>query len=324
MPQFKIAPVLKGSITAYDVLHSQGTFVFKTSKTAHLKDGLLFLLNEKDFLFSYRIENQSLVVQRNNVKNKLSFANAPKNTELTIFMMWSFSQLSLICSYGIGESQQLKSKVPTEPCAPPVSLVKWARQQNLIPIETYQSEENFRNKVHSCLQSIQDKIDESGGFSQFWNVNYDGNRIVSRKPKRETEIHPTIHCLLSDQALISSFEVIPEFHSGIGDLDFLIIGKLDDGQSSKLCIEFKNAHSDDLFHGITKQLPEYMGNCKSTYGVYCVLNYNGEWFKNKSFKNDTDLWIQLSSRTMSVLDPIQDQIRTIILNLSKPKSASKR
>ena len=155
MAEFNVAPILKGSMTAFDVLHSSGTIFFRTEKSEFLKGGLLFLIKDLDFLFSYSIQNKNLVVQRNNIISVLTLGKAPERTPLGIFMMWSYSKLTLICKYGAGEKDELKSEVPTEPCAPPTSLLIWARTQNLIPVQTYSSEEEFRSKINSCIQSIQ-------------------------------------------------------------------------------------------------------------------------------------------------------------------------
>ena len=106
---------------------------------------------------------------------------------------------------------------------------------------------------------------------QFLNVSArfgENGMIVSRSPKREVEIHQTIHCYLSDQALLRSFQVIPEFKTGVGNVDFMILGQLSNGDSVKVCVECKNAHSPDLIHGLTKQLPSYMENTLSGSGIY--------------------------------------------------------
>lgn len=107
-----------------------------------------------------------------------------------------------------------RATVPTIPTVAPPSLIKWARTQDLLPVTTYDSEEAFRAKVHSCLRSIQDKVTETGAVNPFWNITYDGNTIKERQPKKEVDIHPRIHCLLSDQMLMSSIDVVPEYKTG--------------------------------------------------------------------------------------------------------------
>ena len=130
--------------------------------------------------------------------------------------------------------------------------------------------------------------------------------------------------MLSDQAILSSFEIILEFKTGVGSLDFLLIGRLKNGSSTKICIEFKNAHSSDIIHGLTNQLPDYMKNCWSKYGVYAVLYFKGDWFDKPSYKDDTELFVKLQSEKQITGDPIQENIRIIFLSVSKPKSASKK
>jgi len=45
-----------------------------------------------------------------------------------------------------------------------------------------------------------------------------------------------------------------------------------------VCVEFKHAHSQDLFHGLREQLPAYMRAKGSDFGIYCVTYFKGENF----------------------------------------------
>ena len=119
-------------------------------------------------------------------------------------------------------------------------------------------------------------------------------------------------------------QIILEFKSGIGDLDFLFIAKLKNEGFAYFCVEFKNAHSDKLEDGLLKQLPTYMNNKKAQYGAYCVLDYRGDWFDQPRIKEDMRLAQYLSSVSNSLDLSLEERIRTFIYNLSKPKSASKR
>ena len=53
---------------------------------------------------------------------------------------------------------------------------------------------------------------------------------------------------------------------------------LSDGRVAKACVEFKHAHSADIRHGLTRQLPEYMRAHSTDMGFYCVLWYKGDHF----------------------------------------------
>jgi hypothetical protein len=216
-----------------------------------------------------------------------------------------------------------RAEVPTRPTAAPPSLIKWARTQDLLPVTAYDSAEEFREKVHSCLRSIQDKVTETGAVNPFWNITYKGNTIKDRQPKKEVDIHPTIHCLLSDQLLMSSIEVVSEYKTGIGNLDFMFLGSVKDKGLAKLCTEFKHAHSDDIYTGFETQLPLYMRNSNAEYGAYCVLGFRGEWF-DKPRISLNDLLFELNLRRMRSSDPVLKRIRVFTFDFSRPESASKQ
>ena len=146
------------------------------------------------------------------------------------------------------------------------------------------------------LQTIEDKIKTIGGLDPFWNIIYDGLRIVDRKPKHETEIHPTIHFLLFDQALAKNVLIIPEYSIAGGNLDFLITGNLKSGDRANVCVEFKLAHSKDIADGLIKQLPAYMRAKGYDFGLYCVLYFKGPNFSGpEEFSSIIDMEIYLNN-----------------------------
>ena len=113
----------------------------------------------------------------------------------------------------------------------------------------------------------------------FWDFQYQGKRIVKRSPKkRESDLHPIIQGLLSDQMFLSSIELSAEYQTGVGNLDFMFTGSVRDKGIAKICAEFKNAHSKDLLHGLEYQLPAYMKNKNVEHGTYCILDFRGKWF----------------------------------------------
>ncbi|GAG75348.1 unnamed protein product, partial [marine sediment metagenome] len=301
-----------------------GTFTFMTDKKSLLGSGIIFRIESAGFIYIFSIQNVSLVVQRNDVVSVLTLNDVPEDIPLGIYVMWNFSELTLTCRFGSLEKDEKKSVVPTPPLAPPINLIRWARKNNLLPVEEYISAEEFRNKVHSCLLSIQDKLQEIGAYSQFWNITYNGKKIEKRIPKHETEVQPIIQCLLSDQFLMASIEIIPEFKGGVGDLDFLFIAKIKDQGFAYFCVEFKNAHSDKLVNGLTTQLPSYIQNKGASYGAYCVLDYRGQWFDKPILENNDSLSFYLNLKSAVIPLPMNDNIRVFVYELSKPLSASKR
>ncbi len=318
---FDLAPQVRGYLTPADLLMSEGTFHFATEKNQLLGGGYIFQIQGEGFVFNLSVQNLSLVVQRNETVSILTLDKIPEKTRLGIFIMWSYSKLTLICRYGNKEEDQIKSEVPNSAIAPPNNLLKWSRLNNLIPTTEYETAEAFRTKIHSCLVTINEKIEETKGFYPFWNITYDKSKIVDRNPKNEIEIQPIIQCLLSDQMLASSIDIIPEYQGGVGNLDFLFIGQIKNRGSVYFCAEFKNAHSDKVFDGLTKQLPAYIKNKKADYGAYCMLNYFGEWLKPSDKYKNIEFDIKKTRLGMGI--PFVDKIRVFNFNLAKPISASR-
>ncbi len=324
MPTYRVTPALKGLVSAEDLLKTNRTLSFHCNKKNLLEDDEIFLLESKGFLFSLSTQNTSLVFKRNETKLVLPLNNLPDGKSIGVYATWDINKLQLNCIYGSNVQEQIKCEVFTYPVAPPSDLIKWSRKCNLLPQEEYQCEEDFGNKVHSCLLSIQEKIHQTGSYYQFWNIQYEGQKILKRTPKYEVEVQPIIHSLLSDQFLMASIEIIPEYNSGVGDLDFLFIGKIKNNGFGYFCAEFKRAHSDKLKEGLTNQLPTYMESKTAKYGAYCVLNYYGDWLKTPEKFKDKNLDFELELMKLESKNPYLLNTRIFIYNLSRPVSASKK
>ncbi len=321
-PTVEINPAFRGALVPADLFKTEGTIAFSVPAQILMHDHVIFRVICDDFVFVMSFQNNSVVIQRNSIASVLNANEFVAHSELIrIVSSWSLTELALGCR--TSEDNLKYSNIPTPPVAPPVELLKWARKQNLLGTTIYNSEEEMREKVYSCLVSINAKVAEANAYKSFWNIEYDGNMIVSREPKREVEIQPLIHCLLSDQMLLNNIEVVPEYVTGSGNIDFLLIGYVKDIGTSKMCLEFKLAHSDKLMHGLLKQLPEYMTISNAKYGAYCILTFKGKWFDKPTLEGRQDiLWhLNMMERKHDVQS--SDHIRSIVIDLSKPKSASK-
>ncbi len=162
--------------------------------------------------------------------------------------------------------------------APPSTLINWARKRGLLPIEEYKTETDFYARVFHALGSLEQKLENVREPSCFWDIQYEGNSVVKRSPKRERDLHSIIESVLSDHLFLSSIDVVPEHATSVGRLDFLLIGRLVGGKTAKVCVEFKGAHSRDFMHGLTHQLPAYMAAAGEDVGAYCALDFSGPWF----------------------------------------------
>lgn len=313
MVNFYVNEKFKGSITSKDILNPEGTLtlVFQTGTI----DYDFFKIEGFNFLFTMYLRNGILYCIRNDHKIKIDLRFKPPHYKHIISLVWTKIIFELYREGSIVNSLNFTPELP------PNILFRWAREQNLIKTETYDTEELFRNKIHSILLSINDKLMNAGNYDAFWNISYSGSKIIDRLPKREIEAQPTFKSLIDDQIYMSSIDIISEYESSVGRLDFLFIGRLTNGGSVYFCVEFKNAHSSHIDEGLLVQLPKYMETRKATYGAYCVLNYKGENFLEPSKIEDIEKYLMYKSLENKEIDP--NQIRVFVFNLSSPVSASK-
>jgi hypothetical protein len=280
-PTIFIDPVAGGRLTPEALLRSEGTVELRLFDDGWPSwDGVLFHIAFDDFWFGLGFRDGQLIMQRREFVLGVdeTFLRSLPSVH-TICASWTMERLTFLLGH-IGFRGPSISRWVTldDPRPAPASLIRWARRRNLVPTEEFESEHAFVERVHSSLSFLQDKIDEMASPEVFWDVVRDGQRIVRRTPKRETDLQSLIHALLSDQMLVAGIEVVPEYQTGAGRLDFMFMGRMRGGGIAKLCAEFKTAHSSDLLHGIRTQLPAYMRSTNVDHGTYCVLEFRGEWF----------------------------------------------
>lgn len=123
--------------------------------------------------------------------------------------------------------------------------------------------------------------------------------------------------------MTKNIEVFPEHQTGVGNLDFLLVGDIENIGRCYFCIEIKLAHSQDLEHGLVEQLPSYMRSLRSRYGTYCVLNFKGNWFDKPKIKDNhrLDFYLHLLTKESNI--PEVENIRIFIFDFAKELSASK-
>ena len=278
----ELMPFLEGRVPRRVFLESHGFTIATWISLSPMPEGAILTMVADGFEHNASLRNGNLELRRNgfvaslplsvSAQEHIDEANrVPLECPCHIALTWSPTTISVAVN-GNGTS------VTTPKTLPPNSLIGWARQQAIIPVIKYKTHRHFADEILNGLAGLQDKIATSRMEPAFWDFTYDGRRIVTRSPKRETQVHPTIHGLLHDLAIAKNLEVHPEASSGAGRMDFLITGTLDDGTIVKACIEFKNAHSEDVLHGMVRQLPSYMRTHATDVGYYCI-----PWFQGRHF-----------------------------------------
>jgi len=322
-PEIYIHPSADGRLTPSALLHSEGTIEFNVEREYFDHEIILFHLATKDFWFNLGFKDGYLFMQRNEFELKVGprfLEKLPRNK--VVLAAWKMNWLNFLLGPIGFQGPSISKKLNIEPRPVPLSLFRWARQQSLIPVDQFDSENQFLSRVHSSLDLLQTKVNEMANPNIFWDFQYQGKKIVNRSPKKETDLHPIIQSLLSDQMFLSSIGLSTEYQTGVGNLDFMFIGNVKNKGITKICAEFKNAHSKDLLHGLEHQLPAYMKNRNVEHGTYCILDFRGKWFDQPNV-DDALLTAKLGrARSRADLPPVPP-IKIHYLKLGKRPSASK-
>ena len=161
---------------------------------------------------------------------------------------------------------------------PPAKLIRWVTLLELGIVQTFENEAEFEMRVNSALSRFEERFRRLLEVDCFWDIARKGNKVVERKPKRETDIHNLLHSMLVDMLDLSNIELHREARVNGGAIDFLFSGIGRNGERFEMCVEFKNAHSPDLLSGVNSQLRPYMRQRRTMLGAYCVLDYRGKCF----------------------------------------------
>ena len=321
MTRFYINETLLDEITVQDLLNMHhGTLGAVFSKVAP-DDEIFFDIEDKDFKFKAAWEGNEVYFVRNSDKATIKLVeDYSLGDSFALMISWSFDGIALALMYKNGNIYRETAK--TIPTVPPKSTIDYVKKHNLIPITTYRNFSEFKNRVYSSLSSIAEIIESVDSASAFWDFTYDGKKIIKRSPKKEPSVLSSFHMLLHDKMYISNIEVIPEYKTGVGNVDFMLIGTLDNGEKCELCIEVKLAHSDDILNGYQNQLLEYMQHKNIQCGVYCVFWFKGEWYDKPELERE-ELLLKLNEIKKQSKNPYLRATRIYVFDASKKTTASK-
>lgn len=324
------------SVTHRDLLRPTCRLVwFDHMERLKQEKGLYWLMVSKPYhLFVCGFERNIFFLRRNNNISEMYDVNFKLNDlpngPCIVQIAWGVDFISLDLSIGDkNKPDELKvftERISTTPSYPPLELIRWVDKQNLIEKHEYKSEVEFRNKIIAIIKGLQEKINISSNINEFWNIIKEGNSIVKRIPKDETDIQAAIIRMISDQLTLANIFVSPEYDTGIGKVDMIFSAQVIEQGICSIVIEIKNAHSKDLKDGLNIQLPLYMKAKKSKYGIYLVLWYQGDWFNDARYDSMNSMNIEIVN---SYLLPEYRQfsnpknITLEILDLTKGPTASK-
>jgi hypothetical protein len=318
-PHFYLEESIAGHCTPTGLIRAEGSVQIVVVGSAFQVAAPLFSVRAENFHFEAGFKGKEFYIIRNG--QTLTYPEPIKLApDDLVFCGFNWSPTVIDGWFGFNKHELVNIKMKTPPTVPPFSLLRYIRAQNVTPKTEYNSVAELHLTVSEALESIKDKT-ALVGSDAFWDVQYERGLIISRRPKRETHIHPTVHALIHDIALAKNLEIVPEYPVGGGCLDFLITGTLKSGERASIAVEFKLAHSRDVGHGLTHQLPTYMKVKGCDRGIYCVLYFRGlDFDEPHEFEAPQRMQIDLMCQLLP--KGLDKQIQILMLNVSRKPSPS--
>lgn len=238
-----------------------------------------FLVRASEYLLAFGRKGNRYFFQRNDTSVYLNLPPRHMMAQnMAVAITWSLEDISISGYIGSSDRQDGRPKWEarstdrrTDATVPPNTLYRWARQQLLLPTVNYKRPEQLCNVILEALRTLNEEITITSDIAGFWDEQRGRNR--THVPKREPVITRHIESRLRDITLQRNIDILREVQFGNSQLDLLFSAPLENGPTAKVCVEVKKAHADDLVHGLSVQLPEYMKRVGTDYGIYCVLDY---------------------------------------------------
>ena len=300
-------------LSASKLLTNEGQFHVSVSPNYQ---GELFAVGAPAYQLVLCVHGGTVIFQRNEALAQKQIGQVRQRYQILISWRPDRIQLALIVDGQVGGDDACIT-VDVPPTFVPLELGRWAQRQNLLPQASYSSAAELLATVIEGIQQVQSKIHAAGCVASFWDRQGGDNEGSKRKPKLEPEAVSLIRGFLYDYSLLAGYELSHEVGAAGGSLDMKVTAPSSNGGLIKICIECKNSHSDDIFHGLTDQLPAYMRSLGADYGIYLVLWYKGKYLDRPTVDHG-DLKLELTKRK-----PLQNIIVDSI-DLSWPLAPSDR
>lgn len=311
------APMLDGRVASNELLQSTCTLTAVLEPTT--SGGLLFHVSCTGYELRVGIDRGHVFTRRNGQVAAIPIDLAKRQI---VTWIWSPERIFVEVAGSDGVHSQ-ETKTPFT--VVPTTLLNWARQRATATRETpFENAANVLEEICDQLAAIGPKLRNTGGWACFWDVHYDGSKIVSRAPKKERDVNPMVHSLICDIEVTKGIQIYPEHPAGNARMDFLFTAPTSGGLAN-VCSEFKLAHSRDLANGLQRQLPEYMTRKLTEYGVFVVLDYGPEFSPSAEFdlpgydgpKNELQIAMQLAAGAVG------RTVKTIVIPVYPEPSPSK-
>ncbi len=269
------------------------------------KDLIIEKLHEAYILPDFPLEIEQSKITSNFISNYMIayFSKSGKNIHHEVFTITNFD------SYFKAKNRYIED------------LNKFYIEDDLIDIKKFIEETkitNSRNFLDFCYKflelTIKKAVEFGGLHSAFW-IDASGVELPIHEPKAQ----PIIFNIIKDLAEMKGIQISREVEAADGSLDFYFSYNTGT-ELMKVCVELKNAHHNELKHGIETQLPLYIKDVGKKEGIFLVLWYKNDIFnKPKAYNSVRDLESFLFSKV-----PPKFKIKPLIIDCTKKISPSKK
>lgn len=260
-------------LSASKLLSNEGQFHVAASPDY---EGELFAVVTLNYQLVLRVHGGIVTFQRNEAIAQKQIGHVHQRYLILVSWRPDRIQLALIIDGQVGGDDACIT-VDVPPTFVPLKLGRWAQRQNLLPHTSYSSPVELLATVIEGIQQVQSKIRDVGCVASFWDRQDRDGDGPKRKPKLEPEAVSLIRGFLHDHSMLAEYDLSYEVGAAGGSLDMKVTASTSNGGLIKICIECKNAHSNDLIHGLTDQLPAYMRSVGAEHGIYLMLWYKGKY-----------------------------------------------
>lgn len=146
--------------------------------------------------------------------------------------------------------------------------------ENLLSINT---EEDFLNTINKVIDQFRCLIVEQGSYKLLWNDN--------SSHKKEEASQLLLKIFAEPRLKQADIDISREVETGRGPVDF----KLSHGYKYRLLIEVKLASNTAFWHGLEKQLIQYMISEKVNSAIFLIIIYEEKELKLLDNINDVVL-----------------------------------
>lgn len=272
-------------------------------------------IEKPEFTFMLSMQDGNLVFQRN---GNISIHEAKEHNGKVVWIgfIWHPNGIKTFFRPSKDPKSIVSYEIQTAFTLPPPEILHYARETNRIPTKTYSSVAEFSNQVIKAIQLAQIEINQTGVFTNFWDIAKKGGKISQRIPKDEINIHNSIHSLVFNYCLKNGINIEREKCTAIGDIDF-VFSSVVNGKYVEIPCEVKKANSNDVIQGYEKQLPAYLDQIGAEIGIYLIVGFAGDWVKGDTL-DDVYMKLYYATKRAQI-----ENIRILTLDVSKPVSASK-